>query len=106
MPLADDVDLSILGERTDGYTGADPENLARRAGLQALRTGTDVKHIPMRFFEEALQETRASVTPEMEKEYRRMVQDLKQENPRGRQGFGFAVPQDANGQQRQSSTTE
>src|SRR3546814_10527674 len=37
MPLADDVDLDDLAERTDRFTGADLEDLVRRAGLVALR---------------------------------------------------------------------
>src|SRR5690606_6162462 len=37
MPLADDVDVRLLAERTSGYTGADLEDLTRRAGLNALR---------------------------------------------------------------------
>jgi transitional endoplasmic reticulum ATPase len=37
MPLATDVDLEGLASRTEGYTGADLENLVRRAGLQAPR---------------------------------------------------------------------
>jgi transitional endoplasmic reticulum ATPase len=89
MPLADDVDLDDLAERTDGYTGADLENLARRAGLQALRADLDADTIPMRFFEEALEETRASVTPDMEEEYERMAEQLRQEQPQRGRRIGF-----------------
>ena len=39
----------------------------------------------------ALAETRASVTPEMEEEYRRLRESLKREHPRGKRiGFAFA----------------
>ena len=93
MPLDEDVDLQRVAEQTEGYTGADLENLVRRAGLQVLREGGTVKKVSMRFFEEALQETRASVTPEMEQEYRQMAEYLKQENPRGARQLGFSVPQ-------------
>ena len=37
MPLADDVDLASLAARTERFTGADLEDLVRRAGLAALR---------------------------------------------------------------------
>ena len=39
MPLAKDVDLESLAQRTDRFTGADLEDLVRRAGLTALRRG-------------------------------------------------------------------
>jgi transitional endoplasmic reticulum ATPase len=42
----------------------------------------------MAHFEQALRETRPSVTPEMEREYEDMVRTLKQEGPQ-RQSIGF-----------------
>ena len=88
MPLADAVSIDELAERTKGYTGADLENLVRRAGMQALRDDLHIEAVTMPYFEQALRETRPSVTPEMEEEYRRMVEELKQENPRSRR-IGF-----------------
>jgi transitional endoplasmic reticulum ATPase len=91
MPLAEDVDLESVAERTHGYTGADLEDLVRRAGLQALRESLEAERVSMHFFEEALEETRASVTPEMEAEYRRLLESLKREHPRDKRiGFAFA----------------
>ncbi|MGI6209894.1 MAG: CDC48 family AAA ATPase, partial [Anaerolineae bacterium] len=81
MPLAPDVDLGELADRTEGFTGADLENLTRRAGLDALREDVNAQEIPMRYFERALRETRPSVTPEMDREYRRMEETLKRERP-------------------------
>ncbi len=89
MPLAPDVRLSDLADRTQGFTGADLENLARRAGLQALRENMDSREIPMRFFEAALGESRPSVTPEMEEEYRRMAEVLKHDSVRPVRRIGF-----------------
>lgn len=37
MPLADDVDLSALADRTHGYAGADLSALAKEAAMAALR---------------------------------------------------------------------
>ncbi|HET6567688.1 MAG TPA: CDC48 family AAA ATPase [Rhodothermales bacterium] len=91
MPLADDVDLESLADRTQGYTGADLENLVRRAGLLAIREGPELEKVPMRLFEQAIKDTRASVTPEMEEEYRRLVEHLKQERPTGDRRLGFAI---------------
>src|SRR5207237_8736509 len=65
MPLADDVDLESIAQRTDRFTGADLEDLVRRAGLTALRGGLEAAKVTKADFEAALRETRASVTPEM-----------------------------------------
>src|SRR5690606_22704803 len=91
MPLAADVDLDALARRTERYSGADLENLVRKAVLMALRGDLDRADVPMRFFEEALAETRPSVTPEMEREYERMAEQLKQEYPRGSRRIGFQL---------------
>jgi transitional endoplasmic reticulum ATPase len=91
MPLADDVDLDSLAERTERYTGADLENLVRRAGLHGLRMSTDTAEVPMSFFEEALKESHPSVTQETLEYYKRTAEELKQERPeRGRIGFTAA----------------
>ena len=88
MPLADDVDLNSLAERTERYTGADLENLVRRAGLHGLRASLDTEEVPMSFFEEALKETHPSVSQETLDYYKRTAEELKQEKPeRGRIGF-------------------
>jgi transitional endoplasmic reticulum ATPase len=89
MPIADDVDLQKLADSTRGYTGADLEDLVRRAGLQALREDLEATTVPMRFFEDALKESRASVTPEMEKEYEEITESLKRESPFGSKAIGF-----------------
>ncbi|MBV9774042.1 MAG: CDC48 family AAA ATPase, partial [Gemmatimonadetes bacterium] len=94
MPLADDVDLETLADRTHGYTGADLEDLVRRAGLQALREDLEVTEVPMRFFEAGLKESRASVTPEMEREYEEIAETLKRESPRGPRRIGFTLGTD------------
>jgi transitional endoplasmic reticulum ATPase len=92
MPLASDVDLQHLADATRGYTGADLEDLVRRAGLQALREDLQATQVEMRFFDEGLKETRASVTPEMEREYEDIADSLKRESPRGRTiGFQAAL---------------
>ena len=99
MPLADDVDLDALAERTERFSGADLENLVRKAGLLALRADLDTEAVTAADFERALEDTRPSVTPEVEKEYERMRKQLKQEDPRGSRSIGFQIaPPDENGQ--------
>ncbi|TCR94650.1 MULTISPECIES: CDC48 family AAA ATPase [unclassified Rhizobium] len=88
MPLADNVDLDELAEQTVRFTGADLEDLTRRAGLIALRTSLDASTVTKEDFSKALQEVRPSVTPEMEQEYEEMLRTLRQESPQRRQ-IGF-----------------
>lgn len=92
MPLAGDVDLESLARRTERFTGADLEDLVRRAGLTALRRGLDAGTVNMADFEAALIETRASVTPEMLEEYARIENTLKSDAVRPLGGIGFVLP--------------
>ncbi|MEO6224409.1 MAG: CDC48 family AAA ATPase [Sphingomicrobium sp.] len=92
MPLGDDVDLESLAQRTERFTGADLEDLVRRAGLTALRRGLDTAKVEMSDFNAALTETRASVTPEMLEEYDRIQDTLKSEATRPLGGIGFVLP--------------
>ena len=92
MPLAPDVDLDEMAESTDRYSGADLEDLVRRAGLHALREyGGLVETVQMKHFEKALKDSRASVTPEMEEEYSKMESQLKQNAMRA-EPIGFVSP--------------
>jgi transitional endoplasmic reticulum ATPase len=91
MPIAEDVDLDVLAGRTDRFTGADLEDLVRRAGLTALRESLKVTEVTMAHFETALGESRASVTPELEREYEAMKARLKQDAT-ALQPIGFAFP--------------
>ena len=78
MPLAPDVSLSSIADRTERFTGADLEDVVRRAGLIAIRKrGASVDAVTREDFEEALEDSRATVTQEMEEEYERMKGELK-----------------------------
>jgi transitional endoplasmic reticulum ATPase len=91
MPLADDVDLAEVARRTQGHTGADLGDIVRRAGLLALRTDLGAQVIGRGEFEKALAEGRASVTPEMEREYEELRNQLKQQGPTQRRRIGFDI---------------
>lgn len=92
MPLAKDIDLESLAQRTERFTGADLEDLVRRAGMTALRRGLDAPEVTSADFESALAETRASVTPEMLEEYERIQETLKSNAVRPTGGIGFVLP--------------
>ncbi len=92
MPLAKDVDLDALARRAERFTGADLEDLTRRAGLTALRRGLDSAEVTMADFEAAFVETRASVTDDMLADYERIQDTLKSDAVRPTGGIGFVMP--------------
>ncbi len=71
----------------------------RRAGLIALRENLESVSVRASHFEAALKETRASVSLEMEREYEKIAETLKQESP-GEKRIGFAISQNAEGAKR------
>ncbi|MDH4746306.1 CDC48 family AAA ATPase [Sphingomonas sp. CBMAI 2297] len=91
MPLAADVDLRSIAAQTERYTGADLEDVVRRAGLIALRQSLDSREVTMAHFDAALADSRATVTPEMEEEYQAMSGRLKQQAS-AIQPIGFIAP--------------
>ncbi len=92
MPLASDVDLDDIAARTDRFTGADLEDVVRRAGLYALREGdADVSEVNMNHFNQALKASRATVTEAMEEEYRTIETKLKTAASLP-EGMGFVIP--------------
>jgi transitional endoplasmic reticulum ATPase len=93
MPLGDDVDLAGLAAQTERFTGADLEDLVRRAGLAALRrVGGEVTVVEARDFDTALKDSRATVTAEMEEEYIKMRGELKK-RAAAVQPIGFFSPE-------------
>ena len=91
MPLGSDVDLGSIAEQTQRYTGADLEDVVRRAGLVALRQSLETREVTMAHFEAALKDSRATVTPEMESDYEAMQGKLKQQAS-AIQPIGFIAP--------------
>ena len=65
-----DMLLYYIAEKTEGYTGADLEAIAREAGLLALRADIKSKTIKKKFFDEALKKVRASVSKELLAKYK------------------------------------
>jgi len=90
MPVGEDMNLEVLADRTERFSGADLENLIRKAGLLALRENAGAVTVPMSYFLRSLDTSRPSVTPEAEKEYERLVDELKEIGPPERR-IGFAM---------------
>ncbi|MDI9615365.1 CDC48 family AAA ATPase [Methanothermobacter sp.] len=55
MPLADDVNLEKLADKTEGYVGADIEAVCREAAMLTLRENMDAEEVPMKHFLEAME---------------------------------------------------
>ena len=91
MPLASDVDLDVIARRTERFTGADLGDVVRRAGLIALRRSLGAREVYMGDFENALDESRASVTADMERDYQQIAARLKQDAA-AIQPIGFIAP--------------
>lgn len=78
MPLAKDVDLAAIAREAERFTGADLEDVVRRAGLAAIRrAGAEAAQVTGADFKVALGESRATVSAEMEAEYLKMKGELK-----------------------------
>ncbi len=77
MPLADDVNFEELEGVTDGYAGADIENLAREAAMLALREDAEANEVQMHHFTEALKVVRPSVDDSTMQYYDRVAKELQ-----------------------------
>jgi len=78
MPLADDVDLAALAATTERFTGADLEDVVRRAGLNAMRrSDNNPDTVCADDFAQAREDSRPTVTERMEREYMKMKGELK-----------------------------
>ena len=75
MPLAKDISLQKLAEKTEGYVGSDIESICREAGLLALRENINAKEISNKFFEEAVKKVRQSVPKETMEKYKKLEED-------------------------------
>ena len=78
MPLSKDVDVTHLSVLTKNYSGADIDALCREAAMHALRKDVNAKEVTLMDFQEALKQMAPSVTPDMEKWYKRFMQQIRQ----------------------------
>ena len=74
MPLEEDVDLDKIAEMSEGYVGADIENLCREAGMMAIRDNSE--KVYMKHFLEAMKKIHPSVDEETIKYYESIGREL------------------------------
>ncbi len=75
MPLAKDVKVKKIIDKTEGFVGADIEAFVREAAMLALRENIDSKEVKMKYFDEALKKVSASVSKSDVDKYRRIEQE-------------------------------
>ncbi len=74
MPLAKDVNLEELAERTEGYSGADIEAICREAAMEALRENINAKEVKKKHFEKVLEKIKPSLANVNLEAYREFVE--------------------------------
>jgi len=89
MPLAKDVKISQLVDKSDGYVGADIEAVCREAAMFQLREDFKSKNILMKNFEKALGKVNPSASKEIQEAYAQLQnqfssargKEMKEEKP-------------------------
>ena len=89
MPLAPDVNVDFLAEKTEGYVGADIESVCREAAILALREDMTAKEVSSSHFAKALDKVRPSVSKDVEDAYKELkdnftsarAKELRDEKP-------------------------
>ncbi|MHA1780148.1 MAG: CDC48 family AAA ATPase [Candidatus Thorarchaeota archaeon] len=89
MPLHEDVDLEALAEKTEGYSGADLENLTREAAMTAVRGDWKPKPVQMKHFEQAMEEVRPSISHDDLQQFKAMAETVLRRNPRRQEPPGY-----------------
>ena len=82
MPLAEDVDLYDIAQRTEGYSGADLEALVREAAMRALKEDINLTRVYMRHFLQAMEYVKPSITPNIVKLYEEWGVKARQRLPK------------------------
>ncbi len=76
-PLAPDVSLREIAERTDGYVGSDLETISREAAIEALRDDPDATEVEMQHFRRAMESVRPTITEDLMSYYEEMKDQFK-----------------------------
>ena len=77
MPLAEDISLKHIAQITEGYSGADLENVCREAGMQAIREKMEnLDKIENKHFEFALNKIKSTLPGEIIQRYESMAKEI------------------------------
>ena len=77
MPLAEDVSLKRIAQITEGYSGADLENVCREAGMQAIREEMEkLEKIENKYFEFALSKIKSTLPQNIIERYENMAKQI------------------------------
>ncbi len=88
MPLAKDVSLKKLIDKTEGYVGADIEGLCKEAAILALRENINAKEITAKHFDEALKIIKPSISKEDVDNFIKRAGETKKLHPEAEE-FGY-----------------
>jgi transitional endoplasmic reticulum ATPase len=77
MPLREDVDLKKIALETDGYTGADLENLCREAAIFAIREKSG--KVSPSHFEQAIKKIHPTVSAEVVRRYESFIDYMRRQ---------------------------
>ena len=77
MPLAKDVSITDLVNKTENFSGADIEGLVREAAMRALRENMGCKEVKKKHFEVALKEVKPSLTKHELEKYEKVMKTVK-----------------------------
>jgi transitional endoplasmic reticulum ATPase len=87
-PLAPDVSLRELAERSEGYVGSDLESITREAAIEALREDDDAETVEMRHFRQAMDNVRPTITDDIRDYYEQMEEEFRGSGPEPRSRGG------------------
>jgi len=77
MPLDEDVSLKIIAQITEGYSGADLENVCREAGMEAIREKMEkIEKIEKKHFEFALSKIKSTLPRQMIERYENIAKEI------------------------------
>lgn len=77
MPLAEDISLRKIAQQTDGFSGADLENICREAGMEAIREKmTALETIELKHFERAMDKIKSTLPQSIIDRYEQMAKQI------------------------------
>ena len=82
MPLAKDVDLDWLADKTENYVGSDIESVCREAALVALRKDIKATKVTKTNFADALKKIKPSAEDETIKKFKKMADQMNVPKPK------------------------